>query len=63
MKKSKTPTRAEVFFDKQNLPRKVEFLKKHCGWDGGASLSITKAMKEIIYKQEVLDKTQNRMLR
>jgi len=57
MKKSKTPTRAEVYFDKLNLPKKVEFIKKHCGWDGGDSLSITKAMKEIIYKQEVLNKT------
>lgn len=57
MKKSKTPTRAELYFNKLNLPKKVEFLKKHCGWDGGASLSITKGMKEIIYKQEVLNKT------
>lgn len=58
MIKSKTPTRAEVYFDKLNLPKKVEFIKKHCGWDGGNSLSITKEMKEIIYKQEVLNKTE-----
>lgn len=57
MKKSKTPTRAEKHWDTLNLSKKVEMLKKHCGWNGGKSLSIEKHHKEKIYREEILNKS------
>lgn len=56
MRKSKTKTRAEKYWDTFDLPKKVEMIKKHCGWEGGKSFSIEKKHKEKIYREEVLNK-------
>jgi len=56
MKKSKSKTRSEKYFDTLDLTKKSEMLKKHCGWDGKHSFAIEKKHKQKIYREEVLNK-------